>query len=631
MCRRIIVRFLVSLSQRVNGKAKSLVLKQGCIWILLLLSFTSFGQSANCSPVYEKFGVDSIASIEEQVDAILALMTLEEKIGQMSQVRHFWDIEESDVTTKFIGSVIHTQGPLPGESAKEWQAKFTSLQEKALATRLGIPLLFGVDAIHGQNTYNGATIFPHNIGFGASRNNDLVKKAAAITAIEAQATGFNWVFSPCVAIPYNEKWGRVYEAYSESTELTSSLAKASIKGHQGDLSQNNTVLATAKHFVGDGSTEFGVEGGSTTLSMAEVSERLLPPYRDAVKAGVGAIMVSFNSMSDIKMHAHKTLIIDTLKNAMGFKGIIVTDWKGYSRFGNNEIINAGVDMVMAVDGDLDFFQNGLKEGLINGEVKQERVDDAVRRILRQKLRLGLFQNPFPDTNLVPKIGSKQHREVAKQAVSESLVLLKHKNEVLPLKKRCNKIVVVGEHANNAGLQSGGWTIAWQGTSESYLDATTILEGIRKWSKKEVIYDSTGTGKYTCADVVIIVVGETPYAEFMGDIGNDQSTCELTLSEKHQNYISAYAGKGPKIVTLLISGRPMVVTKQINQSDAFIAAWLPGSEGDGIAEVLFGKHNFKGKLPHSWPKSIENFEGKYGPNFWDPTNIPLYKYGYGLKY
>ncbi|WP_082433495.1 glycoside hydrolase family 3 protein [Flagellimonas eckloniae] len=570
-------------------------------------------------------------SIEQKVDSLLALMTLEEKIGQMTQVRHFDDLSnDNDIATKFIGSVIHTQGPLPGNNALEWQARFTSLQEKALSTRLGIPLLFGVDAIHGQNTYEGATIFPHNIGLGATRNAALVEQAAKITAIEAQATGFTWVFSPCIAIPYNEKWGRVYEAFSESTKLTEALTRASVKGLQGNLLDNHTVMATAKHFIGDGSTDFGHEGGETSLGPQQVQERLLPPYTVAVNEGVGAVMASFNSMSGRPMHAHKELITKLLKGTMKFDGIMVSDWKGYSRFGENDVINAGVDVIMAVEGDLEMYLEGLKSGVESGYVSQDRIDDAVRRVLRQKFKLGLFENPFPDSTLVEKIGIQEHRDVARQAVRESLVLLKNNRNILPLNKDLAKIVVVGEHANNSGLQSGGWTINWQGSTENYEGATTILQGIENIAKGDIIYDEDGTGNHDDADIAIIVVGETPYAESFGDIGGEIDAYEITLTEAHQNYINNYVSKGIKTVVVLISGRPLVTTKQIEQSDAFVAAWLPGSEGDGIAEVLFGDYSFKGKLPHSWPKSEEDYKGKYGPNFWNDSITPLFSYGFGLR-
>jgi len=578
----------------------------------------------------EMKGSDKV-EIEQKVDALLRLMTLEEKIGQMSQIRHFEVAANALVTEKFIGSIIHTQGPNPGKTALGWQERFVKLQKKALSTRLGIPLLFAVDAVHGQNTFEGATIFPHNIGLGATGNEKLVQEITSITALESQATGFNWVFSPCVAIPFNEKWGRVYEAFSESTELTEKLTRASVKGFQGSLSDPTTVMATAKHFIGDGATDFGVEGGNTSLSSKEIKERLLAPYRTAVKENIGAVMVSFNTLSGISMHAHRALITDTLKGDMNFDGIVVSDWKGYSRFGENDVINAGVDIIMAVEGDLEDFQKGVKRGVETETIALSRIDDAVKRILRQKFRLGLFENPFPDATLVSKIGVNEHRNIAKQAVRESLVLLKNKNKVLPLSKDTKKIVVVGEHANSSGLQSGGWTLNWQGTKENYKGATTILEGIEKHSTAIVVYDKDATQNHFDADIAIIVVGETPYAEFFGDIGHESNTRKLTLTEEHQKYIKIYSEKGIKTVVVLVSGRPLIVTSQIEISDAFIASWLLGSEGEGVAEVLFGDFNFKGKLPHSWPTSIEDYKGKYGPNFWDNSIKPLYPLGYGLKY
>lgn len=576
-------------------------------------------------------GVNKDLEIEQKVEALLAKMTLEEKIGQMSMVRHFDGDIENDIGDKFLGAIIHSQGPLPGEDAAAWQARFTELQKRALSTRLGIPLLIGVDAVHGQNTFESATIFPHNIGLGAAGNEKLTEDIAAITAVEMQATGFNWTFAPCVAIPYNEKWGRVYEAYSESTEMTQKLAVSAIRGLQGNLSGSDKVIATAKHFIGDGATDDGVEGGNTTICMQEISERMLPPYRAAVNAGVGAVMVSFNSTHGIFMHAHKELITDTFKNGMGFDGMVVTDWRGYSRYGENDIINAGVDIVMAVEGDLDHFQKGLKNGVDSGFVSLDRIDDAVRRILRQKFRMGLFETPYPDSGLIEKVGIPAHRDKARQAVRESLVLLKNDSRTLPINKNVNKIVVVGEHANNSGLQSGGWSVNWQGTQESYAGSTTILQGIKSLAAGEVMYDEDAKGNHFDADVAIIVVGETPYAETFGDIRDGGGWYKLTLREEHQDYITSYVNQGVKVVVLLVSGRPLVTTRQIEQADAFVAAWLPGSEGAGIADVLFGDYNFTGKLPHSWPKSVDDFNGKYGPNFWDNSIEPLYRFGYGLSY
>lgn len=288
-------------------------------------------------------------------------------------------------------------------------------------------------------------------------------------------------------------------------------------------------------------------------------------------------------------------------------------------------------MVMAVDGDLDFFQKEMLEAVVGGVISEERIDDAVKRILRQKYRLGLFEKPYPDHTLIDEVGIPLHRDVARQAVRESLVLLKNENETLPISIDAKKIVVVGEHANNSGFQSGGWTIAWQGTRESYKRSTTILAGIKEMTSSQVVYDSIAKEQIFDADIAIIVVGETPYAEFMGDVRDSTSNYQLTLTKEHQYYIELYAKKVDNIIVVLVSGRPLVVTDQINISDAFVAAWYPGSEGKGVAEVLFGSYNFTGKLPHSWPKSVADFDGKYGPNFWDNSITPLYEFGYGLTY
>ena len=601
----------------LNKNIANIVLFTVLIFLLIGTSFTTIPKSK--------------LTIEEKVDSLLSLMTLDEKIGQMTQVRHFYDISEDDISNKFIGSVIHTQGPIPGETVDDWQSKFRDLQNQALSTRLGIPLLFGVDAVHGQNTFEGATIFPHNIGMGASGNPDMVMKSAEITAIEMHATGLNWTFSPCVAIPYNEKWGRVYEAFSESTPLTCELTYAAVKGYQSDFNTSHSVLATAKHFIGDGATDYGIEGGNTSLSAEEINNRLLPPYKAAVDAGVGAIMVSFNSVLGSNMHAHKALITDTLKRGMGFDGIVLTDWKGFSRFGGINVINAGVDMVMAVDGDMHYFQSKLKESVIQDSVSMERINDAVKRILRQKYRMGLFDNPFPDSSLSIKLGCDEHRKIAKQAVRESLVLLKNENKTLPLKKETKKIVVVGEHANNSGLQSGGWTVNWRGTANNYKGATTILEGIQKLSYGDVVYDTLADGLVRDADIAIIVVGENPYVEFFGDIGDGTGEFTLDLKKEHKDYIDSYVDIGIPTVVILISGRPMIITDELNKTDAFVVGWLPGSEGDGFAEVLFGDYNFTGKLPHSWPANLNQYEGKYGPNYWNIDANPLFQFGYGLAY
>ena len=602
--------------------ALELNIKASFVFLLLATLITSCKSSRLSQEGAKK------TSIEQQVDSLLALMTLDEKIGQMTQVRHFWDVGESDIATKFIGSVIHTQGINPGETAEQWQDKFNRLQKQALSTRLGIPLLFGVDAVHGQNTFNGATIFPHNIGLGATGNIELVKRIGEITAIESRATGFNWVFAPCAAIPFNEKWGRFYEAFSEDPDLTSDLTAALVQGLQGDLN-SSSVLATVKHFIGDGATDYGIEGGTTSLSRDSLSQILFTPYRKSIDLNVGSVMASFNTAAGTTMHSNKELLTDSLKGALSFEGILLSDWKGYSRFGHENVIKAGVDMVMAVDGDLSFFHKDIKDALDSNLVTMDRIDDAVRRILRQKFVLGLFNNPYPDKQLIQQIGSEEHRKIARQAVRESLVLLKN-DGILPLNKE-KRIVVVGEHANNAGLQSGGWTINWQGTDSAYNGATTILEGIRTLSPNSVEYDSLGTGEFDNADIAIVVVGEKPYAEFFGDVGDGKGKFSMYLTEEHKQYIKKYTNNKTKVLVVLISGRPLIITEELKTVDAMVSAWLPGSEGLGIAQVLFGEHNFKGKLPHSWPKSIENFNTKYGPNYWDKNVNALFPLGYGLTY
>jgi beta-glucosidase len=584
----------------------------------LILSLTSCNQEPK------------VSWIDKKVDSFLNVMTIEEKIGQMSQIRHFYDMEAGDVKKKLLGSIIHTDGPTPGATAEEWRAKFKALQDEALSTRLGIPMLIGVDAVHGQNTFAGATIFPHNLGLGAGNNPELVEKIAQATAKECIGTGFNWTFSPCAAIPFNERWGRVYEAFSEDPKITSSLVAATISGLQGDLNSSSTIMATAKHFIADGATDKGIEGGNSTINAGLYKNVLLPPYTAAIENNVGAIMASFNNLHGVNMHAHKALISDSLKGKYGFEGMVISDWKGYSRFGKADVVNAGLDMLMAVDGDLDLFQADMKTFIENGTVSMERLDDAVGRILRQKIKLGLFKNPYPSEEFITSIGCEEHRDLARQAVRESLVLLKNDNEALPLKVN-KKIVVVGPHANNTGLQSGGWTITWQGKPENYPGGTTILQGFSALEGFEVIYDTFGTQGIYDADYAIICVGEKPYAEFFGDVGHEQSDCELTLDSAQLSYFNSYIGKGPKIVTVLISGRPLIVTEQIEKSDAFVAAWLLGSEGDGVAEVFSGEFNFKGTLPHSWPKSEDNFEDIYGPNVWDKENKGLFELGYGLKY
>lgn len=596
-----------------------LVLMQACTLQKTAAPALTEKPKVQCIWGSDKFDICGYESKEAIVNALIAEMTVDEKIGQMTQSVWHNSVSPEIIQDRTIGSIIHTEGPTPGPKVSDWVAKFDTFQAHALKTRLGIPLLIGVDAIHGQNTFEGAVIFPHNIGMGATRNYDLIRRAAEITAIETAGTGFNWTFSPVIAMPEHEHWGRVYEGFSEDANVTTKALIASIQGHQGtDLAQVNTIAATAKHYLGDGATVGGREGGNAIISKEALRERFLPPYQAAVDQGISAIMVGFNSVNGTNMHQNTYLVQDVLKGQLGFDGVVITDWLGGTRWGEpHTVINAGIDIAMQ-PANHDEFMAKLKETVVDGTVSMERIDDAVRRILGLKFDLGLFNDPFAKKELSALVGSTQHREVARQAVRESLVLLKSEANALPLKADEN-IAVVGEHANNSGLQSGGWTIHWQGQTHSYANATTILDGIQAFAS-EVQYQPLGCTSDMQAEKVVAVVGELPYAEFKGDSTN------LALSITQQEMIKNCKALGKKVVVVLISGRAMTVTDIINQSDAFIAAWLPGSEGIGIADFLFAANGFEpiGKLPTSWPKEYADL-----PLAPDAENA-LFPFGFGLN-
>ncbi|MFT5521792.1 MAG: beta-glucosidase, partial [Enterobacterales bacterium] len=390
-----------------------------------------------------QFDICKYETDAETINAIMNEMTLDEKIGQMTQSVWHNSVTPEIIQEKQIGSIIHTEGAVPGPKIEDWIANFNKFQRAALGTRLGIPLLIGVDAVHGQNTFEGAVIFPHNIGMAASRNFDLIKRAAEITAIEVAATGFNWTFSPCIAMPEHEHWGRVYEGYSEDPVLTAQAVISSIQGHQGaSLGARNTIAATAKHYLADGGTTGGVEGGNAVVSDKALIERFLPPYKAAVDEGIASIMVGFNSVNDINMHQHTYLVRDVLKGQLGFQGVVLTDWLGGTRFGApHTVINAGIDIAMQ-PGNHDEFMSQLKVSVLDGTVSQARIDDAVQRILTLKFKLGLFKDPLVKQEFAQLVGSKEHRDIARQSVRESLVLLKSNDNILPLKEN-EAIAVVG--------------------------------------------------------------------------------------------------------------------------------------------------------------------------------------------
>lgn len=577
----------------------------------------------------------------DKADALLAQMTLEEKIGQMTQAARDM-LPSAKVKSAMLGSVLSGGGSSPRPNTPEnWQKMVDDYQQGALETRLAIPMIYGIDAIHGHATATGATIFPHNIGLGAAGDADLVERIGRAAAQEMLATGIVWNFGPTVAVPHDIRWGRTYENFSENTELVSTLGAAYIRGLQnGPDGQNRpgqiTVLATPKHFVGDGGTVWGtstrvmskpfmLDQGDMQVDEATLRAWYLPPYQAAIDAGALSVMVSFNSWDGLKMHGHKYLLTDVLKGELGFAGFVVSDWAGIDQLPGDYYsdvvtsINAGVDMVM-VPYEYEVFITALTEAVANGEVPQARVDDAVRRILTAKFALGVFERPYADEMLIPQLGSAEHRALARTAVSKSLVLLKNEGDTLPLAKDTPAIAVVGSAANDIGIQCGGWSSTWQGETGDITPGTTILEGIQAAATdpEAVLYDPWRVDGPV--DVAIAVVGEMPYAEGEGDAD------DLALSAADQAVIEQWRAKSNKLVVVIVSGRPMIITDQLALADAVVAAWLPGTEGAGVADGLFGDTPFTGKLSYTWPRRMDQlpFDFTAGPA------DPLFPFGYGLQ-
>ena len=591
----------------------------------------------------DTFYFDPSVPIELRVDGVLAYMTLEEKIAQMTLVEK-GSIINDDIQYLGIGGLLSGGGGFPqGNNTPEgWAEMVNGYQEYAINSRLGIPLIYGVDAVHGHSNLEGAVIFPHNIGMGATRNPALVEEACRITALEMIATGIYWNYSPVVAVVQDIRWGRTYESYGEDTDLVSELATACIQGLQGeDLSNPTTVLATPKHFVGDGGTVWGssttgdyqIDQGVTDIDEATLREIHLPPYAAVIDTGAQNIMISFSSWDGIKMHGQDYLINDVLLDEMGFNGFIVSDWAGIDQVNPADYyesvviaINAGVDMNM-VPYDYLRFMDTVKEAVDNGDISIERINEAVTNILTVKMEMGLFENPFSDPSLVDAVGSAEHRAVAQQAVTESQILLKNDGDLLPLDPNTSTVFVAGIPADDIGIQSGGWTIEWQGNTGDITTGTTILEAIEASVSDEttVYYNPRGSfanvvdenGDPIIADVAIVVVGERPYAEGLGDDG------ELRIEPIDIRAITNAQEYADKVVVVLISGRPLIITEKIAEWDAVVAAWLPGTEGQGVADVLFGYAPFTGKLPITWPASVDQLP-------LSSEHEPLFPFGYGLE-
>jgi beta-glucosidase len=579
--------------------------------------------------------------VEKRVEDLLSRMTLQEKIGQMTQVASTY-IKPDDITTRLIGSILSGGDGAPNPNSLEaWAKMVNGYQAYALKTRLGIPLIYGVDAVHGLGGLRGATVFPHNVGLGATRDADLVQRIGRATAEEMVAAGITWNFGPVIAVPQDIRWGRTYEGYSENTQLVSQLGAAYIRGLQNaddktGLHNPLAVLATAKHFIGDGGTKWGtsrtddykLDQGDLQVDEATLRALYLPPYKAAIDAGAQSIMVSFSSWNGVKMHAQKHLLTDVLKSELGFQGFVVSDWAGIDQISRNyddaivTSINAGLDMIMVPD-KYPAFIDGLTRAVNSGRVPTSRIDDAVRRILTVKMELGLFERPMSDPATLFNVGSDAHRQLAREAVRKSLVLLKNENKALPIPKDTPLIFVAGE-ADNVGMQCGGWTLAWQGKSGNAVPGTTILAGIQQTVSPKTHVEYNRDGKFDgVAEVGMVVVGEQPYSEGVGD------RADLSLSDADSALIDRVKEHSKKLIVILVSGRPMVVTHPLFKMDAFVAAWLPGAEGQGVADVLFGDYDFVGKLPYTWPRWNSQLPFDLSALPTKDCAAPLFPFGFGL--
>ncbi|WP_149825321.1 glycoside hydrolase family 3 N-terminal domain-containing protein [Streptomyces tailanensis] len=584
--------------------------------------------------------------VRKRVADLLARMTLEEKAGQMTQAERGALATPDDITAYGLGSVLSGGGSTPARNTPEaWAEMIDGFQLRALSTRLRIPLIYGVDSVHGHNNLAGATITPHNIGLGATRDPEIAYRMGELTAAETRATGIPWAFAPCLCVTRDDRWGRAYESFGEDPALVESMETV-IQGLQGardgrDLDRSDKALATAKHFVGDGGTEYGssttgtytIDQGITKVTRQELEAVHLAPYQEAVDRGVGSVMPSFSSLDilgdgegAVKMHARADMINGVLKDRMGFDGFVISDWQAIDQIPGDYAsdirtsVNAGLDMIMVPYAYGDFHRTLVAE-VRAGRVSERRVDDAVSRILTQKFKLGLFEQPYADTSGIDDIGSPAHRAAAREAVAKSQVLLKNKGGVLPLKKS-QKVYVAGSNADDIGNQSGGWTITWQGSSGDITEGTTILEGMRKaGGANRVTYSKDASAPTAGHDVGVVVVGEAPYAEGFGDVGNGH---DLELSDADKAAVDKVCG-AMKCAVLVVSGRPQLIGDRLGDMDALVASWLPGSEGDGVADVLYGKRPFTGRLPVTWPRS----EAQLPINVGDTSYDPQFPYGWGL--
>ncbi|XP_047330196.1 beta-glucosidase BoGH3B-like [Impatiens glandulifera] len=619
----------------------------GRVFVLLLSILLSccWAEIARADDVKYK---SSKYPLNTRIKDLMQRMTLEEKIGQMVQIDR--TVASSQVMKKYlIGSILSGGGSVPGKQAtpQTWINMVNDFQKGSMSTRLAIPMIYGIDAVHGHNNVYKSTIFPHNVGLGATRDPDLVKRIGAATALEVRATGIPYVFAPCIAVCRDPRWGRCFESYSEDHKIVQTMTEI-IPGLQGDIPANSRkgvpyvggktkVAACAKHYLGDGGTTKGINENNTVINRNGLFGIHMPGYYNSIIKGVATVMISYSSWNGVKMHSNRELITGYLKGSLRFRGFVISDWQGIDRITTPEHanytysivtgVNAGIDMIMVPYNYTEFI-DGLTYLVKNNFIPISRIDDAVKRILRVKFTMGLFDYPYADESLVNQLGSKEHRELAREAVRKTLVLLKNgktgDKPLLPLPKKASKILVAGTHADNLGYQCGGWTIEWQGLSGNNLTSgTTILTAIKKTvdPTTEVVYEenpdynSVKSGKYSYA---IVLVGEPSYAETFGDSLN------LTILEPGPSIINNVCG-AVKCVVVLVTGRPVVIQNYVPKIDALVAAWLPGTEGQGVADVLFGDYPFTGKLARTWFKTVDQLPMNVGDKYYDP----LYPFGFGL--
>jgi beta-glucosidase len=644
--------------------------------VSLLILLVSSGASAVDWPSLTS-AVPRDAKIEARIAELLGQMTLEQKVAQMTQPDIRW-VTPEDVRKYGLGSILNGGGAWPGNDRNATVADWVSLADRyyqaSMEGKPAIPIMWGTDAVHGHNNVIGATLFPHNIGLGATHDPDLIQRIGEITAREVAATGIDWVFAPTLAVVRNDRWGRSYEGYSEDPELVRSYAGRIVRGLQGSggtpsFLTGGHVMATAKHYLGDGGTNRGIDRGDNCSSEEELLRIHAQGYISAIEAGVQTVMASYNSWNGAKVHGSRYLLTDVLKNRLGFDGLVVSDWDGIddvqacSKDRCAQAINAGIDLFM-VPMEWKGFINSTLTQVRAGDIPMSRIDDAVTRILRVKLRAGLFEKGPPSSRATANhrelLGAAEHRAVAREAVRKSLVLLKNSGGLLPLRPKL-EVLVAGDAADDLGKQTGGWTITWQGTGNSKADfpgGTSIFDGIRasvtaSGGTATLSPDGTYPGK---PDVAIVVFGEEPYAEWHGDVG----TLDLASPRRAEPapppvavscqdptaapvrtpapssalpLLKSLKQRGIPVVALFLTGRPLWITPELEAADAFVVAWLPGSEGAGVADVLFRKnngamrHDFTGKLSYSWPREATGEPVNRG----DAGASPLFPYGFGLTY